>query len=157
MTIQELGDIGELISSFAVVLSLISVGQQLKTSNILAQAASRENANGSFEKWCSKPVVNEELGRIWEQGIQHPDMLEPLEKSRFRWLMGEFILNQRVAYLRAVSLNHQEEQSRVERVLRLFLFTPGFQAYWPEIQTIVEPEFISFVEGLTNTEGKRIL
>jgi len=146
MNWEAIGAVGEIVGALAVVASLTYVAVQLKAANTLTQVQTRENANEAFDRWRSKLVLDEDLGALWDRGIDAPETLSETEANRFRWLIIELMHNTRVQFLRAKDLGQQEELDRVLTVLSSWVNRPGWVAFWPLIANAMEPAFRSVVE-----------
>lgn len=143
-----IGAIGEILGAVAVFASLLYLGAQIRMSNRLARAESRENANEMFDRWRSKLVTDDALLELWEQGIDAPETLEGRDTSRFFWLVGELVHNIRVQYMRAIEIGDPDEVQRVEGLLGLWIPRPGVLWIWPRLGPFCEPAFREVVQRI---------
>ena len=150
MSIQDLGAIGEFISSIVVVVTLVYLAVQTSLARKTAQANlqwTRANAARELSlMWASNP---ETVDLIKEFGTREGD-LDPSDEfnpRQFRYLsMNRSILE----LLQAFYLSSQSAEDRdlaIHRI-QMQMKIPGFKSSWPILKGsgTFYPEFVEIVE-----------
>ena len=155
MSIQDLGAIGELISSIVVVITLVYLAVQTSLARKTAQANlqwTRANAARELSlMWAGNP---ETVELIQEFGTRVED-LKPSEEfnpRQFRYLtMNRSVLE----LLQAFYLSSQSAEDRNLAIHRIQeqMKIPGFKSSWPILRNsgTFYPEFVATVESALAT------
>ena len=89
-TIQDLGAIGEFVGAFDVVVTLIYLTLQVRQSTAQARLTAIQAVNASNDS-AFNPIYIPENARVWTQGQEDPDALDPGEWRIFGLLMTRLI------------------------------------------------------------------
>ena len=82
MNWDALGATGELISAFAVVVSLVYLANQIKSSTHDFKASMRDSAFRSLEAWSHTIISDPELAWVFQRGCRDFESLDAKEKAR---------------------------------------------------------------------------
>src|SRR5436190_22564529 len=74
--------ISQLISSVAVVVSVLYLAVQLRSSTRVARVAAMDAAAAALRDVTKPFMENAELGRIWRIGLENLEALSPEDQAR---------------------------------------------------------------------------
>src|SRR5205085_3043187 len=74
--------ISQLISSIAVVVSVLYLAVQLRSSTRVARVAAMDAAAAALRDVTKPFMENAELGRVWRTGLEHLNALSPEDQAR---------------------------------------------------------------------------
>jgi hypothetical protein len=149
MTLQDIASLAEIISSIAVIATLIFVGLQIKQSNILLQ---RGEESVTMEEWSRirlSIIENHDVARIWQARLDDAAELDTTELLRLHTLMEEYLW---AAYhiwdrtRRDLFLHGRFDETM--QVLRLYLNNPHGIKWWGETKVNYPPPFVRDVEAI---------
>src|ERR1051325_8050708 len=83
--------ISQLISSIAVVVSVLYLAVQLRSSTRVAKVAAMDAAAAALRDVTKPFMENAELARLWRIGLEHLDSLSPEEQARFFHAAHQFL------------------------------------------------------------------
>ena len=155
MTLETLSQLGEFVGGFGVIFSLIYLGVQVRsntnsqradmTARILERLAAQQHTYG-FDVAANKFFI---------RGITEPTSLSIEERSRFLWIMTEFLSSMEFL-MQQYKTGNVEKQTwlRWARTLDWWLTFPGVRASWVGRPTPYTDSFTSYIEDrLVNGEG----
>ena len=87
---QELANWGEFIGGIAVVISLIYVGIQIRSSVIQSKLESYTKATELWTQFTNGVVSSEEAWGVFHQGVSDYDSMNQAEKSRFGFMISMY-------------------------------------------------------------------
>lgn len=150
LSIQDLGAIGEFISSIVVLLTLVYLAIQTNLTRKASQATlqwTRANASRELSlMWANNPdtvKLIEEFGRS-ESSIQQGD---EFNARAFQYIsMNRAIMDLHQAFYMTAQTD-QDRQLALERI-KFQMTIPGFISSWPVMKQsgMFYPEFIEIVE-----------
>lgn len=159
MNWEAIGAIGELLGAVAVVLSLLYVALQVRSSTRQARFdASRELAvrisDASFAA-----AENPDLAEIFHRGSANPGSLDPVEQVRYRGFVNTLFRGFEQQYLlRRDGAIPDEQWTAVSAIIHDFCALPGVQLYLKDRGAWYTPAFRKYlgdVEGVANiAEGR---
>ena len=91
MSIADLGSIGELLGSFAVLVTLIFLTFQMRQNTSALESNSESDAALEFASWHGRIAGDPSLMQVFERASLRTEELSQEEIARFRWLIGEFL------------------------------------------------------------------
>jgi hypothetical protein len=157
VTLQDLGNLGELVGGAAVVVSLVYLAIQIR-HNTRGLDQNTELMRLSFEEairreavgYCATIASKADLADVWVGGLAGEARLDRVESARFELLMVAA-----VAILRAQFDAHQRGLYPENRgaFFRFVAGTPGFQEWWGRRGTLDDREFAAYVESLSSASG----
>src|SRR5205807_1466966 len=90
-TANELAEITKLVSSMAVVLSVLYLGLQVHRSTRVAKLAAQDAAATALRDVTKPFMENAELGEVWRVGLENLDTLSPGNQARFFHATYQFL------------------------------------------------------------------
>ncbi len=150
MSIQDLGAIGELVGSIAVLATLIYLAIQTKHARAANEANIQwQRATASRDlamMWASSPHAVELLQEFGQADSNIPEG-PAFDPRYFRYLkINQSILETLQANL-VTSVSKSDRDSAIARIQQTMTM-PGFRATWPRIKElqVFYPDFIVIVE-----------
>ncbi len=132
MTWEELGSIGEIVSAIAVLITLVYLSYQLRTSNRLESAKHLDVHMDRIRDFRMRLAENTELSEIWHKGNSNQNHTVE-ESERFAHLAYTYIFIWRDAFERARILKGIADPDRyVDGILYWLNLWPGLREYWDE-------------------------
>ena len=148
MSIQDLGAIGELIGSIAVVLTLLYLASQLR-QNTRALKLNAEFAAAQEHVHNSVGVSGTNVPYIMMRGLDDPTSLTPEESAQFLFWMNGSMRSYQHQHLMFIEGNLSEPTwISTEQLLKGFTQTQGFRSYWNSRKNTYSEPFQDFVEGI---------
>ena len=88
--VQTLANWGEFLGEIAVVVSLLYVGIQVRSSVRQSRVDSYTRISELWSQWTSMVASDDETSRIYYQGTQDFDSLNAVERTRFNLIIGMY-------------------------------------------------------------------
>jgi len=131
MTILEWGALGEMVGGFAVVISLIYVGLQIR-QNSKSVSASSQIALRQLSTYMTSQLAAPEMARIYLDGLKNSSSLPPEDRVRFHSLMlslfGIYEAFYFQGYFGTIPKKHQASYNMATFHLR----RPGVRQWWDD-------------------------
>lgn len=149
MALNDLSDLGQFISSVAVIVSLIYLAIQVRqnTSSIRTETFAR-----ALERVSSMQSVlfeNGGLARLQAQGVLDPSKLTREERLQLTWWLTEAFGTFEFMFHQAKSgVLPDEVWSRWSATVAWWASFPGVKAWWHARPTPFSGSFTSFVDAL---------
>jgi hypothetical protein len=147
MTLEDLGNLGDLIGGIAVVASLIYLAVQIR------QGALSQRAGTSGQIAASAAELNARLGsdpetfRVFRQGLVDPEPLDGDERARFGMLLYAIFGNIESYYHLHLSGSITDDVwERWRATAAWYIALPGFKVWWQVKPTPFTASFTRFVE-----------
>lgn len=148
MTLEALANIGEFVSSLAVLVSLIYLAIQIKRSTETARTSTYQAIVSDFGAANQVLASSPELSWIYMEALENYETLEPNDKARisqmfymtFRYFENMFYQN-RKGYL------DEEVWRGWARLMVTYFRRPGFQAWWQLRREVFSEPFVQFLES----------
>ncbi len=83
MTLQDLGNLGEILGAVAVVVSLFYVGSQIRQNTAAVRSSTAQAVHDNYAAWYTQLAANGELAQLSINGLQDYASLSDVEKARF--------------------------------------------------------------------------
>ena len=151
MSIQDLGSIGELIAALATLATLLYLARQIRQSNSLARAQTRER------------MVEQASNEVYKGFVEHPDILrslykeEPLSETEWIQLSGWLLsaMRQReYEYFQMKDGNIEKEiWEAYSGVMTIHLGTNRTRKWWEWAKAPFDPEFCNEVDKILNSRS----
>jgi hypothetical protein len=131
VTIQDLGSIGELVAAIATIVTLAYLALQIRKNTITTKSEADRASRTELLAFSRLIVGDENVARIYTQGLADPNSLTPEELVRFRFLISGFMMPLIQAY-KEWKLGVSDEQELLQRIepMKSVFLTPGGQLYW---------------------------
>lgn len=161
MNLDNLIVIIEIVSSVAVIISLIYVAKQLNQGAKSLKTSTRDSSFHSLMEWNYHVMSENELAWVFVNGCKDFNCLSEMQKPRFLLVMASFFKVFENIYLHY--LDKSVDSAVWENNHKIFLAyfnTHGAQMYWNERKPMLHPEFVKFLEKTTDSEmidGQKII
>ena len=106
LTLQNVGNLGELISAIAVVISLAYLAIQIRQNTKTVRASTYQAVLDFSRSDTELLLAHPHLERIYRLGRQDPTNLTGEERPVFGMLLGQLLLNYEIMFLQ-----HQQDAS----------------------------------------------
>ncbi|MGR8948207.1 MAG: hypothetical protein ACU84Q_09190 [Gammaproteobacteria bacterium] len=148
MTLQDLGNLGELIGAIAVVISLIYIAVQIRQNTWTVRASTEQAVFESAIDLDRIILTDPEFSRIWYLGRSSPDALDKEKARRFRRLMSMFYRNfENVYFQHKKGLVDDGIFERWGTIVSHVSRQPGAERWWEFHNEVLTEEFRKFIEG----------
>lgn len=150
MTLQDLGNLGEIVGSLAVVISLLYLAAQIRQNSRLLRASALEQQMAAGAAMLQTTGGSLETARVLGRGLGGLDQLQGAERTQFFSLLGlAFIGFQTSWYLHAEGLSNEDMWRRQRSIIRWYLSQPGVRAWWDGFarETVMSAGFVKMVEA----------
>jgi len=146
MDIQNLGSIGEFVSGIAVIVSLVYLAQQIRSSSRATRFDSHMKMR-LLTAESQKNLTEPHRAKIFREGLNDPDSLTEDERISFFSMMYMMvnIADARLVYERT-SKDHDAYKAEADTIT-FFGNTPGFQRWWANAQRTYNADMIAHVES----------
>jgi hypothetical protein len=138
---------GEFIGGIAVVASLIYLAGQIRQNSKLLRASTASVSNNANTALNTLVVQDEELARIFWEGIADRDSLSEVDRRRFdpvMWIV--FMGNSQQYQFERDGIASPEAWEFVERAMRAQFRFPGILQSWRESAEVFPQEFRKLVD-----------
>lgn len=160
MTLNDLGNIGDIVAAIGVIASLIYVAIQIRqnsdqikqNTNSVQASVELEDVRASSD-FLTTLAVNPDLARIWRVGLSAPHDLTEDEGLRFAMLMGSafFALEGPFRQYKRGLLSEDSWSPMVELIAR-YLQSPAVIEWWRRREVPFSAPFREYVETLIPPE-----
>jgi hypothetical protein len=145
MNWDAIGAIGEAVGALGVIFTLGYLAVQIRQNTASVRVSTTQallEATASFSDLCAS---DEQLGRVFVNGVENYISLSDHEKIRFHFLM--------MGYFRRIENFYQQEKSGYLPAkdflgIRInflgVLVQPGTQAWWKRNANIFNPDFVNW-------------
>lgn len=158
MTLDQLGNIGEVVGGLAVVISLVYLSIQLRQNTVSVRSATHQSIVATAATTNALITQDKDLARLFRVGCEDSGELDQDERVQFSFLASQFIDIFENLYLHHLhgSLDDDFWLPRASAYLDLFLM-PGFAHCWEERKIHYSLSFQSFVaEGLAASTSSEV-
>jgi len=149
MNWEEVNAISQMVSSAAVVLSVLYLGIQVHRSTRVAKLATQDAAATALRDVTKPLMENAELERIWRVGLEDIGALSAEERARFfhatyQWLKAFETIHFHYVY----GLMDKQLWEGWYGLLRHYVAAPGIAYYWKLRPEVFSERFRKFVNAL---------
>jgi hypothetical protein len=159
LKLSDYAEIAEIISAFAIVLSLVFVGFQLSDNAKATRSATANSSISSISNWYAALGTNEQASANFFNAITNPDTRSPEEWFQYVMAFHSVMLNfQNSYYLVEEGTLDFEIRDSLTAAIAAVKDQPGFLLYWQQRKPIFFPEFQAYVDLIivsdqVNSEG----
>ena len=148
MTISELGSLGELVGSIAVVVTLVYLTTQLRQTTTAIRAAATQALDQSITENIGLWASSRENALLMDRGLDSYESLSEEESTHFHMLIAAFFLTMDSSFWsHRNGLLPEELWEREQEVLRAWLQKPGGRIAWDQKRSQVSGPFRRHVES----------
>ena len=149
MTIAELGSLGELIGSIAVLVTLIYLAVQVRQNNLSTRIQSNHAINQKTSDFLKALYTNNEAYEVWIRGRSSFNKLDNSDAFRFEMIMYDAFGNFHEQWYQYKSGVTDENQfSRVLSMIRMYMSIRGIVEVWEHMNEHYpfDQEFAEFIQ-----------
>ncbi len=149
MTLDDLGNLGEIVAAIGVVVSLIYLGRQIRQNTAhlsqntqSVQLSALEATVESGNRVRELLIVNPELSELYTKGLEGYSQLDRTERLRFGMLLTNLFGALQASYTRNVELiPNPRALEFMENNLDSILAHAGIREWWERRQADWQQEF----------------
>ncbi|MDA1369935.1 MAG: hypothetical protein O2971_04115 [Proteobacteria bacterium] len=148
MTIDELGSLGELIGSIAVILTLIYLASQVRQSNVASLVLSNQAIYKKYSDFMKALYTNQEVFDVWARGKASYSTLSEQDATNFQLIMYDAFGNWHEQWYQShCGVTDETQFHRVKSGIRGELRSPGVQEVWGRFEKfrLIDEQFERFV------------
>ena len=97
MTLDDLGNIGELVAALATVATLAYLAVQIRQNTRSLRASAFQDATRSANDWGALFIDHPETTKVFRKGLSDPNALDFHELTEFSHILETFLRNYRAA------------------------------------------------------------
>ena len=141
--------VSQLISSIAVVLSVLYLAIQLRSSTRVARVAAMDAAAAALRDVTKPFMENAELGRVWRTGLENMNALTADDQARFFHAAHQFLKAlETIHYHYVYGLLDAQLWAGWRELLRHYVATPGIEYYLSLRGGVFSERFRKFIHEL---------
>ena len=141
--------IAQLVSSVAVVLSVLYLGIQVHRSTRVAMLATQDAAATAMRDVTKPFMENAELERIWRVGLEDLSALSVEDRARFFHATYQFLKAfETIHFHHVYGMMDRDLWEGWRGLLRHYVFAPGMAHYWKLRPEVFSERFRKFVNAL---------
>lgn len=147
-TLTELAALAEIVAALAVVVSLIYVGQELRSNTAAVKAESLQSVADASGELLTTIASDSALSRIRQLGSDNISLLTDAERYRYATLLRvSFFTLQNVYFQSELEVLDPRVWAGYERVVCELWANPGVRATWDLHRDALDPGFAELVES----------
>jgi len=148
--------ISQLISSIAVVLSLLYLAKEVRRSTRVAKVAAQDAAASAVRDVTNTFMENADMSRIWGTGLEDLKSLSGEDQARFFHAAHQFLKALETIHFHHFSgLMDEELWLGWQELLRHYISAPGIARYWEIRSQLFSDRFREFVRRLEPVADRR--
>jgi hypothetical protein len=141
--------VSQLVSSIAVVLSVLYLGIQVHRSTRVAKLATQDAAATALRDVTKPLMENAELERIWRIGLEDLSALSTEDRARFFHAVYQFLKAFETIHFHYVyGLMDRQLWEGWRGLLQHYVAAPGMAHYWRLRPEVFSERFRKFVNAL---------
>ena len=149
MNWEAINAVSQLVSSIAVVLSVLYLAIQLRSSTRVARVAAMDAAAAALRDVTKPFMENAELGRVWRTGLENFGSLSADDQARFFHAAHQFLKAMETIHFHYVyGLLDAQLWEGWRELLRHYVATPGLDYYLSLRGAVFSRRFCKFVSEL---------
>ena len=162
MTLQDLGNIGEMVGAIGVVASLIYLALQIRqnsrqiaeNTNSVLGSVELENAR-LHSDWLLTAAQDPKLARIWRLGLSEPTKLTEDELVQFAMLMGSAFYRFEGPFRQYNrGLLSEDSWEPLAKAIERYLRSPAVLRWWSNRDVPLSKSFTEYVDSRIPSSSK---
>ena len=150
MTLEDLGNIGELIAAIGVIASLIYLAVQIRQNTRSVRAATHHSSARAATETQNVFAQSNDVARIFHAGSRELEELTEDERQRFHaMLLSIFLWYEDAFFQYQRSMIDREVWEGRQRSLLGQLKLPGIASWWARRSEFFARSFVSYVDQLS--------
>ena len=148
MTLEQLGNIGELVGGIAVVASLLYVAVQLRQNTSITKSYARQSIAARASEFQLAVAQNDEILAVVTKLFRHEE-LSPNEEVRLHFFLGCLFRATEEAFLqhREGFLEDEYWNKRGNLMLNYLRYPGIFESWQPRLRSTYHSAFVEWVES----------
>ena len=148
--------ISQLVGSIAVVVSVLYLAVQLRSSTRVARVAAMDAAAAALRDVTKPFMENAELARIWRTGLENLETLSADEQARFFHAAHQFLKAlETIHYHYVYGLLDPQLWAGWRDLLHHYIACPGIRFYLTRRNAVFSERFRKFISELEPLEQRR--
>ncbi len=148
--------VSQLVSSVAVVLSVLYLGLQVHQSTRVAKVAAQDAAASAVREVTNTFMENAEMARIWGVGLEDLSQLSTEDQARFFHATHQFLKALETIHFHYVNgLMDEQLWCGWQELLRHYITAPGIVRYWEVRSALFSTRFREFISRLEPARDRR--
>jgi hypothetical protein len=149
---EAISAIGQIVGALAVVISLIYLASEVRSSARATRLAAMRSMSDAFNRFAQQLVEHPNLTELYYRGIHDFESLEGADLVRFSALINQAFRNLEEAYyLRSEGHVDLRLWLGFETITRDVIGYPGIQAWWRLRSHWFSEEFVKHINQLQQT------
>jgi hypothetical protein len=141
--------VSQLVGSIAVVISVLYLAVQLRSSTRVARVAAMDAAAAALRDVTKPFMENAELARIWRTGLENLETLSPDEQARFFHAAHQFLKAlETIHYHYVYGLLDPQLWAGWRDLLHHYIACPGIRFYLTRRSAVFSERFRTFISEL---------
>ena len=154
MNWEAVSALGQIVGAIAVVISVIYLAVQVRSSARQTRLASMRSMSDAFNQWLQSLAENPQLGDLWYRGMRDFDSLQGGDLARYSALMDhQFRIYEDMYYQKVEGHLDPRVWRGFEAPMRDIIAYPGVQAWWHSRSHWFSRDFGDFICGLEHAAG----
>ena len=146
----------QLVSSIAVVLSVLYLAVQVHRSTRVAKVGAQDAAASAFRDVTNTFMDNAEMSRIWGVGLEDLTKLSTEDQARFFHAAHQFLKALETIHFHYLNgLMDKQLWDGWQELLRHYVAAPGLARYWEIRSQLFSKRFRSFISRLETARDRR--
>jgi len=147
VTLSELGNIGEFISSIGVIVSLIYLAVQIRKNTDTERTSTYQSVVSDFGSLNQTMSSSAELSSLYVKGMENFNDLAADEKARISQLFfATFHYFENMFYQYRKGYLETDVWRGWERLMLTYYARPGFQSWWSVRRDVFSDSFGEFLD-----------
>ena len=147
--------VSQLVGSIAVVVSVLYLAVQLRSSTRVARVAAMDAAAAALRDVTKPFMENAELARIWRTGLENLETLSPDEQARFFHAAHQFLKAlETIHYHYVYGLLDPQLWAGWRDLLHHYVACPGIRFYLTRRNAVFSERFRKFISELEPLEQR---
>ena len=145
MTLNDLGNIGELLGGIAVVISLLYLAVQIRHSSQISKFDAHRSLSNDMASILGNIASDPDLYRIWDVMTNHPDRATEHDRERFGMLLYQIF----TTFSDADRFHNMDRdlEIRYQQYMERFLGFEAVRSWWSRQGKYYPREFQNKVES----------
>lgn len=149
LKLSEMSNVAEIVGAFAIVLSLIYVGIQVKDSAAATRSAAVKDASDAVQSWYLEIGGNRQASDLWFNSMTSSSPLSTNDEFQFMMLHHSVMLSFQNSYLLVEEGTLDADyRDAITFALVAVKDLPGMDRYWKQRKGFLHRGFAEYVDDL---------
>jgi len=147
MTLEHLASIAEIVSSIAVVISLVYLAVQIRSNTEAERSATNQAIVSDFGALNNTMASTPELSYLFVEAMENYHQLSPDQKARISQMFFQcFRFFENMFYQHKKGYLDEEVWIGWKRLMLTYWSRPGFRTWWEHRRDVYSESFVIFLE-----------